>query len=242
MCGRYTAGNSKRLEAHFARHGFGNPERFRGARDRFNIAPGQITAVIAAIGFEWLRWGLVPNWADPDRLRQPPINARAETVAVKPMFRSCFAERRCLVPADGFFEWKRGATPGQLFAAAGSTETLPGPGVLPGGPYHFRRPDREPFAFAGLWDTHAEEGKPTGTFAIVTTTPNAVAAPIHHRMPVILAPEDYARWLDGGTDLRAALELLRPAPDDALEAVPVTSRVGNVNNDHPGLVEPLASS
>ncbi|HET8647235.1 MAG TPA: SOS response-associated peptidase, partial [Vicinamibacteria bacterium] len=147
------------------------------------------------------------------------INARAETVASRPAFRDAFASRRCLVPADGFFEWKR----------LGSTRQ----------PYRICRPDRRPFAFAGLWQP-AEDGpgETCGTCAILTTVPNELVRGIHDRMPVILAPRQFDLWLAPGSPRSALTELLRPAPEGELTAYPVSPRVNRTANDDPSCLEP----
>jgi len=198
---------------------------------RYNIAPTQAAAVVrltpADGGRELvlLRWGLVPSWSKDPATGASPINARADTVAAKPSFRAAFRARRCLVPADGFYEWQ-----------------APVSGKGPKQPYLIRRRASDPaqgtFAFAGLWERWQGAGQTIESFAIVTTDANATLRPIHHRMPVILDPRDYAAWLD--CDNMRAGDLLRPAPDDALVAVPISTRVNSVANDDPGVIEPVA--
>ncbi|MBL8704511.1 MAG: SOS response-associated peptidase [Rhodospirillales bacterium] len=194
---------------------------------RYNIAPTQSTVVVrrtAEGGRELvlLRWGLVPSWAKDLSIGAKLINARADTVATKPSFRAAFRQRRCLVPADGFYEWK---------------ETQPG---KPKQPYLIARADRQPFAFAGLWE-HWQDGQQTvETFTLITTDANATLMPIHHRMPVILAATDYATWLDPAS--KGAEALLKPAPDDLLATTPISTRVNSVRNDEPGLIEPVADA
>jgi len=200
---------------------FGFPEAPNLA-PRWNIAP---TQDIAAVRLEdggrhlaLLRWGLVPHWAADPSVGSRMINARAETLAEKPAFRTAFRQRRCLIPIDGFYEWK----------------------ALDGGkrkqPYAIRRGDRAPMALAGLWESWAgPKGQPLPqplqTASIVTTTANAVLAGLHDRMPVIVAETDWERWLDPGAPLPAVQDLLRPAPDGDLEAFPVSPRVNSVRND-----------
>src|SRR5207245_756915 len=144
-----------------------------------------------------LRWGLVPSWADDPDIGYRMINARAETVADKPAFRAAFRQRRCLLLADGFYEWKPVGKHKQ--------------------PYHFRLRDGKPFAFAGLWEHWEGDDKRIESFTILTTTANEVVKPVHERMPVLLAPKDFERWLDpkkaGGP---ALLELLRPYPPELM--------------------------
>ncbi len=147
----------------------------------------------------------------------PPV--RADTVATKPSFRAAFRQRRCLVPADGFYEWK---------------ETQPG---KPKQPYLIARADRHPFSFAGLWEQWKQGGETIETFSLITTDANATVGKIHHRMPVIIAEADRAAWLDPAN--KDAEALLKPAPDDALTAIAISTRVNNVRNDGPELIEPV---
>jgi putative SOS response-associated peptidase YedK len=200
---------------------------------RYNIAPTQETAVVrlkpGGGGRELvlLRWGLVPSWAKDPATGANLINARADTVAVKPSFRAAFQTRRCLVPADGFYEWQA---------------PVSGKGAKQ--PYLIRRRAEDPtqgtFAFAGLWE-HWQQGagQAIESFAIVTTDANAALKPIHHRMPVVVEARDYAAWLD--PENKRAGGLLKPAPDDALVAVPISTRVNSVASDDAGVVEPLAA-
>ncbi len=175
-----------------------------------------------------LRWGLVPHWARDAAIGNRMINARAETVAEKPAFRAAFRQRRCLIAADGIYEWRK--------APDGAKQ-----------PYFIRRADDAPFAFAGLWErwrtpgdgTHG--GEPLETCAIITTEANQTLAPIHHRMPVILAADDHDAWLDPEPPSAAALTaLLRPAPADAVIAQPVGRHVNNARNDDPACIAPAA--
>lgn len=191
---------------------------------RFNIAPTQPIAVVrmdpekrtrtAAI----LRWGLVPPWSkDPSR-GPLLINARAETVAEKPAFRKAFQSRRCLIPADGFYEWKKTGTGKQ--------------------PYHLRLQDEDVFAFAGLWESWRDRNDPSAeplhSCTILTTEANELVRSIHNRMPVILKPEDYDRWLDVEThDADALGSLLVPFDADRMVAVPVSTYVNNARHDDP---------
>lgn len=193
---------------------------------RYNIAPTQDSAVVrlnAEGGRELvlMRFGLVPSWAKDLAIGASLINARSDGVATKPSFRAAFRQRRCLVPADGFYEWKPGAA-----------------AKAPKQPYLIRRADRAPFAFAGLWERWQNEGQTIQSFCIVTTDANKSLAPIHHRMPVILDPKDYGQWLDPKYDQPQAL--LLPAPDNLLRAIPVSTRVNAVRNDDPECIEPLA--
>lgn len=187
---------------------------------RWNVAP---TQDIAAVRREedgnhlaLLRWGLVPHWADDPAVGARMINARAETLADKPAFRSAFRHRRCLIPIDAFYEW----------TAEGRRKQ----------PYAIRRRDRAPLALAGLWESWpGPKGQPlpqaVQSATIVTTAANATLRPLHDRMPVVVAPRDWELWLDPGTPLPMMQDLLRPAPDADLEAYPVSPRVNSVRND-----------
>lgn len=189
---------------------------------RYNIAPSQPVPVVIREGgerrFLLVRWGLVPSWAKemPQSLL---INARAETVAEKPSFRGAFRHRRALMPADGFYEWKaEGRGPKQ--------------------PYFIRRRDGAPFAMAALWEHWMDpHGSELDTCAVVTAEANATLMPIHHRMPVILPEKDWGLWLDPAATEKELLALLRPAPDDLLEAIPVSTRINRAANDDPSLIE-----
>jgi len=169
-----------------------------------------------------LRWGLVPAWAKDAKIGYNTINARAEEVVSKPAFREAFKKRHCLIPADNFYEWMRlDAKSKRPFAIA-----------LKGD---------EPFAFAGLWVSwRSKDCPPLETFTILTTTENELMRPIHDRMPVILEPRDYDRWLDAGDPARPPVDLLRPFPAEMMLAWPVSDRVGNVRNSDPALLERLA--
>jgi len=194
-------------------------------KPRYNIAPGQDVLAVRAgesDGRELctLHWGLIPHWAKDRKIAYKLINARGETVHEKPSFREAFKHRRCLIPADGFYEWQGQGKHKQ--------------------PYHIRLKGGGAFAFAGLWERwQPEDGEPVESCTIITTTPNALLTPIHDRMPVILPPQAYQTWLcagpDRGEDLRA---LLAPYPDEAMEAVAVSSLVNKAAVDDPRCVEP----
>ncbi len=192
---------------------------------RFNIAPTQPALVIrkARDGREaaLLKWGLVPPWAKDPAMGSRLINARSETVREKPSFAPAFRKRRCLVPADGFYEWRKG----------------------PGGsrPYLFRFRDHRPFAFAGLWERWGGGSpEPLETFTILTTRANPLVAPVHPRMPVILDPRDYEAWLDPAfQDLSRLEALFRPFPPEEMEGFPVSRRVNKPDFDEPACAEPL---
>lgn len=219
MCGRYTltadaAAVAEELELP------GLPATYR---PRYNIAPMQeVLAVTAPDGeprAEMLRWGLVPFWAKDPALGSRMINARAETLAEKPAYRGAYRKRRCLVVADGFYEWQK----------------------QPGGkqPYRIRRGDGRPFAFAGLWEEWGPKERPLRTCTIVTVGPNALMAPIHDRMPTILEPDERDLWLSPEQDPRALQDVLHPYRGDGLEAYPVSTLVNAPGNDLPACIEPL---
>jgi len=219
MCGRYAITTPPDA----MRDLFGYPE-LPNFPPRWNIAPTQPVPIIRSGGqgtrqFALVRWGLVPDWAR-EVGSKPLFNARGETVAEKPTFRSAFKRRRCLVPADGFYEWKADA-------------------ASPKQPYLIRRRDRSPMAFAGIWEHwQSAEGSELESCSIVTTRANATLAPLHSRMPVVLDEADWDTWLDTSETLaRNALDLLVPAPDDLLDAVPVSRRVNSVANDDASVQE-----
>ena len=226
MCGRYLL----KAPADALRRAFGFVER-PNLMPRYNIAPTQDAPVIrerrepkGERTLQMLRWGLIPSWAEDMKGGARLINARAESVAEKPSFREAFRKRRCLVPADGFYEWR----------AEGKLKQ----------PYLIARRDREPFAFAGLWERWVPKTEPPepayiDSFTIVTTDANALLKPLHDRMPVILAPQDYPRWLDRGSSEAELKALLKPAPEDLLGYVPVSPRVNAAAPDDAGLIEPL---
>jgi putative SOS response-associated peptidase YedK len=193
---------------------------------RYNIAPMQQVPVVRQRtdrSREWveMRWGLVPRWAKDPSIGAKMINARAETIAEKPTFRMAFRHHRCLIPADGFYEWR--ATP------AGKQ------------PVRVGRKDGAPFAFAGLFERWlAADGAVLDTCTVLTTRANDLLRPIHERMPVIVGPENYARWLDAA-NLDVA-DLFEPYRSDAMTWHPVSTRVNAVRNDDPSLIEPVAAT
>ncbi len=197
---------------------------------RYNIAPTQpvATAVAAADHpapyFELLRWGLIPSWAKDPAIGNRLINARAETVGEKPSFRAAFKRRRCLIMADGFYEWQQQA----------SRKTKQ--------PHYIFLKGHQPFAFAGLWEHWSDpvSGGELQTCTILTTAPNELMEPIHNRMPVILPPADYAAWLDPSYDQPQTLQaMLRPYEAAAMERYPVSTLVNKPQNDLPACLEPL---
>ena len=197
---------------------------------RYNVAPTDPAAVIVERpdgrrGVTLFRWGLVPPWADSPAVAARHINARSETAATSPTFREALRKRRCLVPADGFFEWVRNGSVRQ--------------------PWFIHRRDGAPLAFAGIWSTWRATGtsEPWRTFAILTTRANDAIAPLHDRMPVALRREDWARWLDptaaaGGE----VLALLAPPDPEPYETFAVPRLVNDVRNEGPALIERLAAT
>jgi putative SOS response-associated peptidase YedK len=193
---------------------------------RYNVAPTQEVAIIRESGIgnrsmDLVRWGLMPHWMNDASVGARFINARAETAHEKPAFRDAFRARRCLVPADGFYEWQK----------TGSTKQ----------PYYIRLAEGEVFAFAGLWDRWVSpDGEPLDTFTILTTNPNDLVAPIHDRMPVILPPSAYDAWLDvATTGPREARDILRPYPADTMTAIPVSRFVNSPKNEGPECIVPV---
>jgi putative SOS response-associated peptidase YedK len=215
MCGRYRLSRRKQIiEEHF--------DAVSGEEDwspRYNVAPTQPVPVIRQHPKEpirqlsLMRWGLIPSWAKDSSVAASMINARAETAVTKPAFRDALKSRRCLIPADGFYEWVR----------AGKTKQ----------PYCFEVNAGELFAFAGLWDRWKDRsGNSIETCSILTTTPNTVTAAVHDRMPVILDPDAYGVWLDPGmTNVGAASALLMPYDAQLMRCYPVSTRINHVAND-----------
>ncbi len=212
MCGRYSQTHSwEELHGWFKLIG-----PALNLAPRYNIAPTQDVTVIR-MGDDGhhaspMRWGLVPSWAKDVSIGARMINARSETIAEKPSFRTAFKKRRCLIPADGFYEWT---------GPKGDKQ-----------PHRIVVDDGALFAFAGLWETWDKEGIESCT--IITCEPNVVTRPIHNRMPVILARNDYDGWLEGDDG-----ELLRPYPPDTMTSYQVSREVNNARNDTPECVEPL---
>lgn len=222
MCGRFTLITPAETIA----EQFQLPE-VSSLSPRYNIAPTQpVAAVRRSPGnggreLTMLHWGLIPFWAKDPKIGARMINARSETAAEKPAFRAAFRRRRCLVPADGFYEWQRLERGKQ--------------------PFYIRRRDERPFAIAGLWE-HWEG--PDGTVescTLLTTGPNDLVRPLHNRMPVILHPQDYDLWLAPGVQEPELLQpLLRPYPAEEMLAYPISTWINKPENDAPRCIEPLA--
>ena len=221
MCGRFT--HKENLQRLAEQLGL---KVLPPLRPRYNIAPSQLVACVRT-NLETrqrecteLKWGLVPSWAKDPGIGNQLINARAETVAEKPSFRKAFKQQRCLILADGFYEWKREGKAKQ--------------------PYYIRFKDNRPFAFAGLWERCEKQDPTLETCALITTGPNALMEPIYTRMPVILAAKDYDDWLDPSQHTVERLNaLLRPFPAEEMEAYPVSPIVNNPKNDQPECVRSL---
>lgn len=229
MCGRFVLIESLRMMQNL--FGYRLPEdydkRVLDMSDRYNIAPTQPIAVVDA-GLDGVRharlvrWGLIPAWTKDAKTQSLLFNARSETAADKPSFRTAMRHRRCLVPASGFYEWRRMGTAKM--------------------PYYIRPRDGSTMAFAGLTETWlGPDGSEIDTGAILTTSANGLMAKLHDRMPVILAPGDWDEWLDcGNRRPRDVSHLMRPAADELLEAIPVSERANSVANDDEALIAPLA--
>ena len=205
MCGRFRLISSPAaISQHF---GFDIPLPFE---PRYNIAPSQnLLAIKASNEPVMMRWGLIPSWAKDPAIGNKMINARAETVAEKPSFRSAYRSRRCLIPADGFYEWSRQGAVKQ--------------------PYHIRRDDHGLFCFAGLWEEWSGSEASISSCTIITTDANSLIKPIHHRMPVVVPHHDYGAWLTG--DRSETDALLSPYEWLGFAAVPVSSYVNNARNE-----------
>lgn len=226
MCGRYTSRTpAAELASYFGVDEVVAPDL--GAR--YNVAPTDETYAVAESSdgrrLGTFRWGLVPFWAKDVKVGAKMINARAEGLLDKPAFRRPFERRRCIIPADGFYEWERTSAKKKQ-------------------PWYITRVDGKPMAFAGLWESWrpvkgSDEGK-VRSCVIITGEPNEVVARLHDRMPVMLPPEAWDAWLDPDNDDLVSLQgLLVPAPSELLELVPVSTAVNTVTNDGPELIEPI---
>jgi len=217
MCGRYSQTQSAEIIAQAFQ-----VDNVPTLKPRYNIAPTQSVATVlqASTGtnrqLKMLHWGLIPSWAKDRKMGARLINARAETVAEKPAFRSAFRQRRCLVLADGFYEWQQQENQKQKQ------------------PFYFRMNEKHPFAFAGLWEHWQDQdsGEEIESCTLLTTDPNELMKPIHNRMPVILDAKDYELWLDPEVKKSELLQpLLRPYPTEEMTAFPVSKAVNKPSND-----------
>lgn len=227
MCGRFVSATPPdQVAAYF---GTEAPEAL--LEPGYNVAPTNDVYAVLADGstrhLDAFHWGLVPSWAKDPKIGSKMINARAETLAEKNAYKAAFKRRRCLIPADGFYEWKKHPT-----EAKGKKQ-----------PYFIHRPDGEPYAFAGLWEVWRgpeKDQEPLRSCTIITTSPNAPMAAIHDRMPVILPPDAWDTWLDrDNDDLELLGKLLVPAPPQVISMHPVSTEVNNVRNKGPQLTEPI---
>jgi len=225
MCGRFARKSTHDLLAEWFHLELDQMPAFAPT---FNAAPQSTQPVIrtgrdsAAPEVSLMRWGLVPRWAKDAKFGYSTINARAEEAATKPAYREALKKRRCLIPADAFYEWQRSDPkhnhPFAIALASGS-----------------------PCAFAGLWESwQPADGPVLESFTILTTDPNELMEPIHNRMPVIVGPRDYDRWLDPGDPVRPPIDLMRPYPAEQMSAWPVSDRVGNVRNNDPELLDSVS--
>lgn len=207
MCGRYTLiTEATELAGRFEVDVTKNYDKL------YNAAPSELLPVITSAnrgGFSFFYWGLIPGWSNNKSISLKLINARAETIMEKPSFKTALSQRRCLVPADGFYEWKRVSKKGKV-------------------PYRFMINNNEPFAFAGLWDEFEDDkGEMMHTFTIITTEPNDVTKEVHDRMPAILTQEAEKLWLDESASDIDLLDVLRPYPAEKMGTYPVSSKVNN---------------
>jgi putative SOS response-associated peptidase YedK len=221
MCGRYAITSAP--EALRALFGYAEQPNFPA---RHNVAPTQPIAIVRLVDgkreFALVRWGFLPSWVANPNAFSLIINARGESVRDKPAFRAAMNRRRCLIPADGFYEWQAG-------------------GNGPKQPFYIHARSGQPMAFAGLWETwEGPNGEEVDTAAIITTRANRTLSPLHERMPVIIGPDAFDLWLNcGEVDARTAETLIAPAPDDLLEAYPVSTAVNRTANDNAALILPL---
>jgi putative SOS response-associated peptidase YedK len=223
MCGRYTLTNLTNPTDLAVRFGLGAITETR-LEPRFNIAPAQLVPIVVAgkegRSLERMRWGYKPAWMKGFR-QPPPINARAETLLDRPLFRGAVRRNRCIIPASGFYEW----------------QTVPGAKLKQ--PWYFRRTDLSLLGFAGF-SAHDAEGQ--NTFLIITAKANQLLAPIHDRMPVILSPEGEQVWLDRGAQTLEALAFLTPYPAEQMEGFPVSRAVNDPRDEGPDLIKPVSSA
>jgi putative SOS response-associated peptidase YedK len=235
MCGRYQSTSSPEAIAEYFDAEVAAPELDRS----FNVAPSNdvygVVATPQGRRLEAFHWGFVPSWAKDIKMGMKMINARAETVATSGAFKTSFAKRRCIVPADGFYEWQAVAGPPDQPKKKAKKQ-----------PMYICRRDGKPIAFAGLWAVWKDpKGGPEATWlhslTIITTDANATMVPVHDRMPVILPESTWEEWLDPTNhDTERLARLLVPAPDDLLELRPISTAVNDVRNNGPELIEPLS--
>ena len=229
MCGRYGRRADKQFIAEWMQAHDTNVFDDSYFAPSYNVAPQSLQPMVRLSPetgereLTIMRWGLVPFWSKDGKMAFNTINAKAETITTSPAYREPMKRRRCLVPADWFYEWKK------LDAKTKQ-------------PYAIAMKDRSLLAFAGLWDSWKDKttGQTLDTYTVITTDPNELMESIHTRMPVILAPRDYERWMEPGEPSHPPIDLLRPYPAEDMAAWPVSARVGNIRNNDPTLVEPLS--
>lgn len=222
MCGRFVKKSTG--EDLSRRFGFDDIPSGNLFEPRYNIAPSQEHPILIVSDdnrkIMAMKWGLVPFWAKDPKIGYRMINARSEGIEDKPSFRTPIKKRRCLVMADGFYEWFKKDKKLKV-------------------PYYFRLKSGEPFAFAGLWDNWKKDGQDLKTFTIITTIPNQLMVPIHDRMPVMLKKGDEGKWLDPEiADPKYVLPLLKPYPHEEMECFEVSSIVNSPKNDVPECIKP----
>jgi len=231
MCGRYgRRADKQRIAESMQAHNFDVFDEFDDTylSPSYNVAPQSLQPIVRLNSeagqreLTIMRWGLVPFWANDAKIGYTTINARAETITTSATYREAVKKRRCLVPAEWFYEWRKiDAKTKQPYAIAMKDDSL--------------------FAFAGLWDTWKDKttGQTLKTYTVITTDPNELMEPIHNRMPVILHRENYERWLAASDPTQLPVDVLRPFPAEEMKAWKVSARVGNVRNNDPECVEAL---
>ncbi|NJK74406.1 MAG: SOS response-associated peptidase [Microcoleus sp. SU_5_6] len=225
MCGRFTLNTSGQIIAEFFKIA-----EIPDIKPRYNIAPSQAVATVTFESekmqrqFQFMRWGLIPSWAKDAKIGNRTINARSETVAEKPAFRSAIKHRRCLIIADGFYEWQQ----------QGKTKQ----------PYYFQMADSKPFAFAGLWENwESPEGENITSCSIITTEANETVKPVHDRMPVILYEGNWEQWLDPSINKsQQVLSLLKPYDPTAMKGKAVSAIVNNPKRESPECIQAIEES
>jgi putative SOS response-associated peptidase YedK len=235
MCGRFTRKYSWNQLHALLDLKWPGADELPAIEPSFNVAPTQDSVIVRTdrddaerADAALMRWGLVPAWADDLSIGSKMINARAESAHEKPAFRKAFAQRRCVVPASGFYEWRDPRWEGEAKQ-----------------PFYITRSGAEPILFAGLWERWRDKqvgdegGEVIETFTILTTRANGFMERFHHRMPVVLEPEAARRWVDRATDLKDARQLLGPASDGVLGAYPVSRRVNSPKHNDEALLEPV---
>jgi putative SOS response-associated peptidase YedK len=222
MCGRSSLNKTeKQLEERFQSSFYSEDLERYNPIPSYNVAPSNILPVILNSDIEHfnpLRWGFIPFWAKDKNIGYKMINARIETILEKNSFKKAAHNKRCLIPGDGFYEWKK----------TGSSKT----------PYRIIKKDESLFAFAGLWSSWtSENGEKIDSFTILTQKPNSLVAEIHDRMPVILLQEQEELWLSTDIPIEELINIIAPFPSDLMEAYPVSDRVNKVSNNDPSLIE-----